>query len=278
MRILIAGCGDIGGRLGRLLVEQGDEVWGLRRNVARLPDVLRPLAGDLADPATLDLPEVDAVVYSAAADGFTEESYRRAYVDGVRNVLASLPSSPERWIHVGSTSVYAQVDGVEVDETSATEPGHFGGSALLDGEELVRESARDRGIRAVVVRFGGIYGPGRTRLLDSIRQGTATCSEPQTWTNRIHVEDCVGVLAHLLALDEPENVYLGVDCEPALDGDVKRWLARHLDLPDPPVGEPSRNSRAMRSNKRCSNRRLLASGYEFRYPDFRAGYGDLISR
>ena len=35
--VLIAGCGDIGGRLGGLLVAAGWTVYGLRRNVAALP-------------------------------------------------------------------------------------------------------------------------------------------------------------------------------------------------------------------------------------------------
>ena len=220
------------------------------------------------------------MVYTASADGFTDEAYRRAYVDGVRTILDALPAAADsavaRWVHVGSTSVYAHSHGDEVDESSATEPDHFGGRRLLEGERLVAVAAAERGFRGTVVRFGGVYGPGRTRLLDSVRRGTAVCYEPEVWTNRIHVEDCVGILAHLLQLDEPETVYLGVDCKPALDGEVKRWIARRLDLPDPPTGEAGANSRAMRSNKRCSSARLLASGYEFRYPDFCAGYGALI--
>ena len=276
-RILIAGCGDLGGRLGVQLLEAGDQVWGLRRSVDKLPDGLQPLAADLTDPESLpDLPEVDAVVYTASADGFNDDAYRRAYVDGVRTILEGLPNAPERWVHVGSTSVYAQSGGVVVDETSPTEPDHFGGQRLLEGERLLANAAGERGFRATVVRFGGIYGPGRTRLLDSVRRRDAVCYEPEVWTNRIHIEDCVGALAHVLDLDEPESVYLGVDCKPSLDGEVKRWIARRLDLPDPPRGEASANSRAMRSNKRCCNVRLLSSGYRFRYPDFCAGYGALI--
>lgn len=279
-RILIVGCGDLGGRLGVRLVEAGDRVWGLRRSVEKLPDGLEPLAGDLSDPASCpELPEVDAVVYTASADGLTDDAYRRAYVDGVRTILDALPADkpPERWVYVGSTSVYAQSHGEEVDELSATEPEHFGGRRLLEGERLLSDAASERGFRATVVRFGGIYGPGRTRLLDSVRQGSAVCYEPEVWTNRIHAEDCVGVLAHLLDLKAPEPVYLGVDDKPALDGEVKRWIARRLELPDPPRGEADANSRAMRSNKRCSNARLRTSGYEFRYPDFCAGYGALIA-
>ncbi|MDA8016814.1 MAG: NAD-dependent epimerase/dehydratase family protein [Thermoanaerobaculia bacterium] len=276
-RVLIAGCGDLGGRLGTTLARTGHRVWGLRRRVENLPAELEPIAGDLSAPDSLpSLPEVDIVAYTAAADGFSDEAYRSAYVEGVRTLLTALKRPPERWLHVGSTSVYTQSDGVEVDESSPTSPEQFAGLRLLEGERLLFEAAEERGFRAVVVRFAGIYGPGRTRLLDTIRQGQATCFEPPVWTNRIHVEDCVGVLDHLGKLVTPEPIYLGVDSEPALDGEVKRWLARRLDLPDPPVGQPSERARRLRSSKRCSNRLLLDSGYEFRYPDFRTGYGALI--
>lgn len=284
-RILIAGCGDLGGRLGRRLVAEGRQVWGLRRSVEKLPAELRPLRGDLgaAELESSDLPPVDAVVYTASADGLTDDAYRRAYVNGVRHLLDALREVPRRWVHVSSTSVYAQSGGEEVDETSAAEPDHFGGRRLIEGEQLLHRAAAERGFTATVVRFGGIYGPERTRLLRSVRDGSARCYEPPVWTNRIHVDDCVGVLAHLLDLDAPEPVYLGVDGEPAPDGEVKRWLAERLGAPDPgpaagpeaapPAATPSEGSRALRSNKRCRNDRLVSSGYVFRYPDFRSGYG-----
>ena len=48
------------------------------------------------------------------------EAYRSVYVDGLSNALAAV--EPRRLLFVGSTSVYAQVDGRWVDETSETKP------------------------------------------------------------------------------------------------------------------------------------------------------------
>jgi predicted dinucleotide-binding enzyme len=53
MRILIAGCGDVGAALGVELATGGHEVWGLRRDPAGLPAAIRPLRADLTRPATL---------------------------------------------------------------------------------------------------------------------------------------------------------------------------------------------------------------------------------
>ena len=69
-----------------------------------------------------------------------------------------------------------------------------------------------------------------------------------------------------------------MDSEPGEEANVLRWLAGALGAPPPrlrPDGEP-RSARA-RSNKRCRNQRLLASGYTFRYPTFREGYAAVLS-
>jgi hypothetical protein len=51
------------------------------------------------------------------------------------------------------------------------------------------------------------------------------------------------------------------------------WLAAEL-------GVEIRERQAVRrgGSKRCSNRRLRASGYRFRYPDFRSGYTELLRK
>ena len=52
-RILIAGCGFVGTRLGLDLAEEGHEVWGLRREPGGLPAPIRPVRADLTEPETL---------------------------------------------------------------------------------------------------------------------------------------------------------------------------------------------------------------------------------
>lgn len=287
--VLIAGCGDLGQRIGRQLRQEGHTVWGLRRS-ARSLEPLRALQGDLGDEESLDqafesVPsDFDLVVYAVAADRFDDAAYRRAYVDGVVHLRRALarragkdPSGPvaDRCLYVSSTSVYGTMDGSVVDETSPAEPPGFGGRRLLEGEAAARSLAPV----AVALRLGGIYGPGRERLLRTVRDGSAVCYDaPTQWTNRIHVDDAARAAVHLIGHESPEPLYLGVDDAPSADGEVKRWLARRLGVAEPPPAEsgPSSTSRRMRSNKRCSNARLRASGFELDYPTYREGYGALI--
>jgi nucleoside-diphosphate-sugar epimerase len=280
VRILIAGCGDVGVELGVRLVNDGHQVWGLRRRCHTLPSDIHPLVADLTKPETLQsLPaELDVVFYTAAPSSATNDVYQATYVDGVRHLLAALVAQRHhlrRFFFTSSTGVYGQTSGEWVDETSPTEPEHFSGRALLVAEHEVLNSA----FPATVVRLGGIYGPGRTRLIDSVRQGTAVCTNGRpVYTNRIHRDDCAEALRHLLRLLRPDRLYVGVDHEPADQGAVLRWLALQLGLP-PPRQEAMTNltPRSRRSNKRCSNRKLLATGYTFRYPTFREGYGALLA-
>ncbi len=95
------------------------------------------------------------------------------------------------------------------------------------------------------------------------------------YTNRIHRSDAAGALCHLIALEEPEGLYLGVDCEPVAEDLLLAWLAERLGVPEPE--EEVANTRRS-GNKRCSNARLLASGYSFRYPTYREGFAEQLEK
>jgi nucleoside-diphosphate-sugar epimerase len=279
--ILIAGCGYVGIALGMRLTAAGHVVWGLRRSAEGLPLGIHCVAADLTAPETLqDLPPaLDVVFYTAAPNGADDAAYRAIYVDGLRYLLEALVrqrQSPRRVLFTSSTAVYAQSTGEWVDETSPTEPRHFTGSRVLEGEKLLLDGP----FPATVIRFGGIYGPGRTSLIQRVRQGLAPCREGSPlYTNRIHRGDCAGALYHLMMLPQPDSLYIGVDHEPADHCDVLRWLADQLGAPPPRVEASSgTDTRRHRTNKRCRNAKLVASGYVFRYPTFREGYAALLVR
>ncbi len=277
MRVLIAGCGYVGTALGHQLLMAGHEVVALRRDPSGLDPGLGPVAADLLDGPGLRRvlpPGLDAVVHLTSAANAEAGSYRDAYVRGLENLLDALPSGVGRVLHASSTGVYGQRDGSVVDETSPTEPTDENGQILLAGEALLHDRLPD----AVVVRFGGIYGPGRRSMLDRIARGQGgPAPGPPRYTNRIHRDDCAGVLRHLLQLPTPQDCYLGVDDDPAAEAEVVAWVAERLGVPVPPPSPPRAGSRRARGNRRCSNARLRASGYAFAYPSFREGYAALLA-
>ncbi|MDT8437562.1 MAG: SDR family oxidoreductase [Wenzhouxiangellaceae bacterium] len=265
-RLLIAGCGDLGIRLAGRLVDW--QVHGLRRRVEVLPSTIVPEPFDLGDADSLAglALDWDAIVYTATPSARDEAAYRRAYVEGLDRLLERVQC--KRLIFVSSTAVYGQDDGAWVDEDSPTEATAFNGRIVREAEQLA-QSAGGR-----VVRFSGIYGPGRTWMLRQAQAGAVACRrEPPQWTNRIHADDCAAVLDHLLKLENPDALYVASDREPATRWDVLSWLAERLGVPGP-VEEHAAGGQG----KRVSSRRLVDSGFEFAYPDFRAGYAELIDQ
>lgn len=279
-RVLIAGCGYVGAALAGELVAAGDTVFALSRSGRGAPEGATVVRADVSRPSTLrDLPPgLDLVFYCVSAGASTEAAYRAAYVDGPRALLAALADAgarPRRVLYTSSSGVYRRGEGEWVDEQTPPEPDEPTARALLCGEQVVLSS----GLPATVVRLAGIYGPGRTRTIEAVKSGAmALTGGAPEYTNRIHRDDCAGVLAHLARLPAAAPLYLGVDCEPVSRDDVVRFLGGELGItpsvrPAPPGSGPGQGS-----NRRCSNRRLLATGYVFRFPTFREGYRALLAK
>lgn len=276
--LLIAGCGDVGSRLGEQLAAAGWRVYGLRRRVAALPPSILPVAGDLEAPqCPPDWPvgAIDYLVYCATPSQHDEAGYRAAYLDGLRHVLGWLGQHgqrPRRLLFVSSTGVYGQKQGEWIDERSPTEPAGFSGRVLLEAERL----ALDSDVPASAVRLSGIYGPGREWLLNQVRRGCRVPSEPPAYGNRIHRDDAAGLLAFLLGADARgerlDDCYLGVDAEPAPLHEVVDWLRERLGVNTEAAEAFSRRA----GSKRCSNARARALGWAPVYPSYREGYAALL--
>ena len=278
-RILIAGCGKIGTNLGLRLVERDHEVWGLRRQADKIPLPIKPLEADLLAPRTLEIipQRLDWIFIILTADRFDDDSYKKSYLECTRNLLTILTSRRERPMRIfftSSTSVYGQTNGEWVDETSPTIPNHFSGRRILETERLLRDSSFPN----TCVRLAGIYGPDRTGFIDRVISGKISCApDPVVYRNLIHCVDLIGILIHLMSLQHPDPLYNGVDSEPVSNFDLVQWVCGRLGISNPERNGPSSlHSTRSTSNKRCSSHRLIQSGYTFKYPTFRYGYGEII--
>jgi nucleoside-diphosphate-sugar epimerase len=275
LKILLAGCGDIGCRTGLQLAAQF-ECHGLKRNPQTLPDFIKPIAGSLTDLNSVQevLAEgFDVLVVTLTPGTFTPEAYQKSYVDGAATLVNAINNSeqkPRLVIWVSSTSVYGNNQGAWVDEQSPTAPQSFSGKLLLQAEEQISALP----CATIIVRFSGIYGSGRTRMLNQILAGKGRPSEPEQWSNRIHSDDCAGVLAHLIRCFDKgmklDSLYVATDCAPVTQHDLRRWLAGQLNV------ELCDEIVEQKAIRRCSNQRLLQTGYQFIYPSYKEGYQSLI--
>ena len=275
-RILVAGCGKLGGDIAKELSGTG-QVFGLRRNPDKVPEGITGIGADLTQPETLQgkLPDnLDIVIYCLTPSGYDEQGYHDAYVTGLQNLLGAIGDKPlTRLFFISSTSVYAQNDDSWVDETSQAKPDRFTGRQILLGEQTAINSRHP----ATVVRFSGIYGPTRQRFLEEVLEGRMNPQPPAPFSNRIHEQDAARAVAYLSeqALNgKPlESLYVASDCEPVRLDDVVEWVRQQVPCKAPVEGA-RKGGRA--GSKRCNNARLRASGFQFRYPDYRAGYREMI--
>lgn len=271
MKVVFAGCGDLGTEAGLRLVADGHEVVGLRRRAELLPTSFDAHAVDLAGGDVALPADAEAVVISTTPDERTPEGYRRGYIDplnGTLDALDRLPPAPRRVLWISSTAVYGVDDGRWLDETSPLEATEGTAAVLVEAERIFRERVPD----GVIVRLGGIYGPGRDRLIGQVRSGSALGS-PHHWVNLIHRDDAAGAIVHLLTqVSEPDPVYLGVDGHPALRADIGSFVAERLGLAAPETGSAA----DARSGKRLRGDRLAATGFVCTHPDYRSGYAALL--
>ncbi|MEC4749326.1 SDR family oxidoreductase [Methylomicrobium sp. Wu6] len=267
--ILIVGCGEIGSTLGYQLAAQGHRVTGLKRHPPAADKAIHYIAGDIADADTLQGLETgfDQAFFIVSADGRNEQIYREVYQTGLNNVLARFSGVP--MLFVSSTSVYGQSRGEWVDEMSDAEPDDQNSRLIRQAEKQVLAANPDN----IVVRFSGIYGPSRGHLVRLAAAKPAIQKTPPYYTNRIHQDDCVGVLAFLftrrLAGAALDSCYLASDDDPAPMWEVVSWLAERQHCP-PPVIKPVGDDVPM--NKRCDNSRLKALGYRFLYASYKESY------
>ncbi len=252
--------------------------FGVRRNSGAVATGFSALSTDFNQVdclAGLGLEQqaINQVVITLTPPARSREGYELGYVAASRNLIESLKrlgQSPERVIFVSSTSVYGQSDGQWVDESSPTEPDHFSGQCLLAAEALWRDS----GWPSCSVRFSGIYGPGRFRLLQQVAKGVGGSKTPPVYSNRIHEVDCARVIAHLLRLETLPEAIIATDNDSAPQWQVRAWLAEQMGVGEHSLTETDTGG----ASKRLSNQRLLDTGFDFRYPSYQQGYPDIIEQ
>ncbi len=275
MTVVMAGCGDLGTEAGLRFAALGYRVIGLRRCVDKLPSEIEGQSVDLsADVPTLPA-DTDIVVIAIAPDQRSVDGYRAAYVESVRKMAQAIRRDcivVPRVLFVSSTAVYGVDDGSWIDTSTPADPSTPTAEVLREAEETLLQAVP----AATLLRLGGIYGPGRTRQIDRVRDGAETTSSDTKFLNQIHRDDAAAAIVHLTTMQaSPETVYVGVDDRPIERRELIEFLARSLDVPVPPVAAASAGSEESRG-KRCDNTRLRESGFVFSYPTFRKGYAALL--
>jgi nucleoside-diphosphate-sugar epimerase len=258
---LIAGCGKLGTALGERLVASGRRVVALRRDVSALPEAFTSISVDLTTPIDVALPAADAIVIT-----LTPSAVGGDYRTALAGLAAALPAPPARTVFVSTTGVFDGWRGrqpiTERDEpTGDTERARM----LLDAERAAVEQ-----FDAIILRPVGIYGPGRDFL---IRQTLSAPSiDAGRITNRIHEKDLARALETLLTMADPPRVLHAVDEEPVELRTVVDHIATLLGVTAPPAADGG----GLHGNV-FDGAALHALLGPLDYPDYRAGYAELVA-
>jgi nucleoside-diphosphate-sugar epimerase len=220
------------------------------------------------------------VLYAVGFDRRSNASRRAGGVEGLRTVLARLPTDIARLIYISTTGVYGQHHGDWVNEETSCEPTREGGQVALAAEQLLLAHAL--GQRSIRLRLAGLYGPGRVPRRAELAVGQPIAAPRDGYLNLIHIDDAVeAVLAAERLRVPPPRLYVVSDGQPPLRSDYFAEVARLAGGPPPTFVEPSVDSPSAEraaGDKRVDSARMLAElNLWLRYPSYREGLAAILA-
>jgi len=202
LKVLVTGAtGFTGSHLARMLVESGHRVRALVRRTSSL-ELLRDVEverfeGDLSDDVRLRraVDGVDRVFHIAAVyreARLSDNHYHQVNVLGTRRLAEAALAGGVPFLYCSTCGVHGDIEG-EADESAPYNPGDIYQRTKVEAENIVLALHRERGLRAVILRPVGIYGPGDRRFL-KLFKGVARRRFPMIGSGRVsyhltHVED-----------------------------------------------------------------------------------------
>lgn len=270
---LLIGCGYVGQRVLTLLGAAGAQVRVITRDPARAAALTaagatRVCVGDYADAAFLQaccaaLPPPLRVLCLLPPSACADE---RGELQPLQGMVATLGAvAPARAILTSSTGVYGEQGGGIVAAETPCRPQSPREQRLA----AIERSWLAAGNAHQVLRYAGLYGPGRVIGLAGLRQGAAVAGDPDGWLNLLHVDDAAALLVRM-ALEDAATIELGADGTPVTRRTYYRALAALAGAPAPvfDAGAATRGGGARRCVPASTCERLA---WRPMYRDFRAG-------
>ena len=280
LKIAVLGCGYVGAEFARQACAAGHEVLGVVRSEASR-DKLRAegIAAEAFDLQSGDWPALparfDAVVYAASTGGGGPEAYALAYDVGVKRALVWAKGvGAQSFIFTSSTGVYRQDDGGVVDETSPV-GGAPAADAILGGERAVLASGF---AKARVLRFGGLYGPGRHHLVDQLRRGDNVIGgRVDHFINYLHRDDAASsIMAAILGGPDGARVYNVGDGNPVTKEALAKWIAMRLGQASPVFDPMAPAGPRVAKGGRTQPNRVVATGLIRAELSWNPGFSDVF--
>ena len=233
---VIVGCGYVGIRLARLLKTRGAIPLGLVRSMdsaRRLQGFgIEPLVANLDDRNTLGVVSSASsnsrVFYFAPPPAVGESD---AFMNNFIEICDRIP--PKRILYISTSGVYGDCKGAWVNETRPPNPQTARAKRRWHAEQSLMAWREKRDVEFIILRVGGIYGPGRLPL-SRLAKTTLICPDEAPYSNRIHVDDLVQVCAAADRLARSGEIFNVADGHPTTMTDYFYRVAELADVPKPP--------------------------------------------
>lgn len=295
MRVLILGHGYTGHELAPRLLREGHEVIGTvtepeaeNQKASEIPiETFRLESSDhiihLLEKHDWLGGEKLSLVFTAGPPRMDENA---ASLSLLESFLEAIPLDRLRnFIFLSSTSVYGDADGDWVDEDSELEPVSRSGRLKVESESLLRERL-PQSVPPVILRPGGIYGPGRNSADRYLDEDYELVGNGDKWVNRIHVVDLARIIKNVIDLEETATLN-AVDNNPTRLRELLKFLYEETgrdfeDLNQISWEEAEEKYSEMRlgllkPSKRVSSDRLIEKyDFEFEYPTVYDGLRELL--
>ncbi|HIE98123.1 MAG TPA: NAD-dependent epimerase/dehydratase family protein [Planctomycetes bacterium] len=282
---LIAGCGYLGLPVAEQWLSSGCDVVALTRSPERADDLRRrgltPVVTDLASGSGQpSLSAADVVLWAVGFDRTAGVAREDIWLRGLERLLNRLPSAPQRFLYVSSTSVYGQDDGQTVDESTPPDPKTEGGQCCVAAEQLLRQHCGQLfpETQVVILRMAGIYGPGRLlRRVSDLQTQKPLPVEPDQWLNLIHVHDAVRMVDLVSSAVAVPPVINVVNSGTVTRRQYYARLAELVSAPAPVFEVSTGSARQRGGNKRVVSQNRANLNVGFAYDDVLAGLEQAVS-
>lgn len=300
--VVSGGTGLIGAALVRRLIESGREVVVLSRRAAAagdLPPGVRALPWNGRDAAGWgEVVDGAAALVNLAgepiAGGRWTAARKRQIVasrqqacEALLEAVRAARARPEVLVQASAVGFYGHRADEVLDEASSPGSG-FLATTTVDWE---RASApvEGLGVRRVLLRTGIVLareGGALPRLLLPLRFGVGgALGSGRQWMPWIHLDDEIAAILWLLDRHELAGPFNLTAPQPATNAELTREAARRLGRPAflrAPAwalrGALGELAEAVLGSQRALPRRLLASGFRFRYPELAPALDALLAR
>jgi len=253
-----------------------------------------PVAGTLDGAAVEGL---DAVVHLAGEDlssgtwtSAKKARIRQSRVEGTRflaRTLASLERPPGVLACASAIGYYG--DRGDRVLTEESEPGSGFLASLCRDWEAAATPAGEAGIRLLHLRFGVVLsaaGGALARMLGPFRMGMGgPLGSGRQYVSWVAIDDAVGAIGHVLSTPALRGAVNVASPRPVTHAEFARTLGRVIGRPAV-LGMPAFAVRLMfgemadellLASQRLHPARLLASGYQFRFPELDAALRHLLA-